>query len=175
MAVHVFAEQQHELDRLGNIVWAREPAAGECLLQRKCVIARPIVAHAITLDHHFGGTFKNDAGPDVRSFEVHGNRHFIHCGSARFQIVKSLTNFCARALIADRMMKTLFEERDAQTLHVAIERLHVIADLSVDCARVMRIGTRYCGQKSGDILGARADRSAMIDRIRDWHAACHRH
>jgi hypothetical protein len=34
----------------------------------------------------------------------------------------------SRTLIADRMMKTLFEERDAQTLHVAIERLHVIAD-----------------------------------------------
>jgi len=101
----------------------------------------------------------------MRCFEVHRHRHFFHKGAACFEVVGSRAHFRTRRLIADRMMEALLEEANAQALSAGAERLHVVADPGVDRARVMRIGARYRGQELGDVLGARAYRSAVIDRI----------
>ena len=84
--VHVLAENEDELDGFRDVVRPRLPAAGEGLLQRRAVIAVPIVAHRVALDHHFGGAFEDDAGPDMRAVIMHRHRNLLDGGAEGLEL-----------------------------------------------------------------------------------------
>src|SRR5262249_40232920 len=147
----------------------------ESLLQRGGVIARPVVSHAVAFDHHLGRAFEDDAGPDMRPVDMHRYLDFLDYGAARLEISDSVTHFPAGGLVADRMIETLLQERNAQAPHISCQRLHVVADPSIDRARIVRIRASDGGEKPGDVFRARTNWPAMVDRIGDRHPSGHRH
>ena len=174
MPVHVLAENQHELDRLRDVIRSRLPAAREGVLQRRAVIAAPVVAHRVALDHHFGGALEDDAGPDVRAVIMHRDRNLLDRGAEGLELGDRRADFLVGRGIAGRVREAFLHDGDLHALHALAERAHVVLHLGDRGPRVVAVGPGDRGQKARDVFGRAADRAAVIDRIGDRHASGHR-
>ena len=171
MAMHVFAEHQHQFHGRRHVVDPCPHAARKSLLHRERIVALNVVADTVTLQHHLGGTFQNDAAPDMRSIEMPRHRDFFAFDAGLAERRNGLAHLLIDRGIAFRMAKSLAQHADAQSLCRIDERRHVVAGARCDRSRIPAVMAGDHRQQAGDVFNRRTDRTAMIDGIADRHGA----